>query len=82
MSTKAKKYYVQFQGTKAIEDAIIQLGGATYDETKKVQQGLLGTMYTSRASSTPVEVNTPLTYSLTPEEYALIQSVGGVHRIK
>jgi hypothetical protein len=47
MSTKAKKYYVQFQGTKAIEDAIIQLGGAPYDETKKVQQGLLGTMYTS-----------------------------------
>jgi hypothetical protein len=79
---KIKKYYVQLQGTKAIEDVIIQLGGAPYDETKKVQQGLLGTMYTSRASSTSEDANTPLTYSLTPEEYALIQSVSGVQRIQ
>jgi hypothetical protein len=79
---KPKKTLVQFKGVTAIETAIITLGGVPYNQSKSVEHGLLGTLYSSRALLAGESQDTPITYSLTPEEFALVQNVNGVQQIK
>jgi len=80
---KPKKYLVELNGVKTMEAAIVAIGGEPYNEAKRTQLGLLGILYSMRTTDLQGhEEHMPISVNLTPEEFALVEKVGGIRRIK